>query len=258
MTRKNKVMLVLSVLLVATIVLCSALAPVVLFEMGDRSLFAATNTRSGGTGGTLSQYVEDIPMVQALRNREEMNYSYSENTTQYLSQQSKEEAVALLPRMYNYAQQLYEAGVIDTVLWEYMDYRFGTEGVNFTHWVNTAGFEGITCNFGLGTVPPYYIYIEVEIQTDKIVSIDMNLPSDDIIPFMDMETTTEEQLNNFIAWLELDTVHDWAKDDYYWGGIGAYDSYSAALFSPSPMLSASSSRSSHHVPSTTVPFSFSS
>lgn len=211
-------------LLAAVLIVVVAAAPLLIFALQDNVLLAAPQPRQSEavTGRGVSP--EDIYMVRALRTYAETGYVENAVTTMTLSQTSKEEKGVLLPRMQNYVADMYLAGLISTEIHDYLqNIIFVRDEVNFSHWIATNGFEGITCNFGMGVAPPFYIYFQIEMKTDRIFHAEFYLPPE--APRLntdDMQT----YLENTLKFIGLESVKDWEymtpeeyyEEDYWYNG----------------------------------------
>lgn len=185
------------------VIAAAALVPRFVFKAQDKALLAGPHTYPGATG-KLDYTVPamDIPVVRALYSAEETDYT----DPVWLAEQDRSVVPELLPRVEEYLYQLMDAGALPPELVDYLLAEIiPRDTLNFSHSVDSWGFETITCNSGMGTNPPYYFSIKVDMSTDKVLGVESHLPENAPVFLL----PSADYMEGFLAYLGLADAGDW-------------------------------------------------
>lgn len=140
-----------------------------------------------------------------------------------VQQNDKKDRAELLERTRGYLQALVDANVLPSELLEQAQPYFERSALNYTRYTDWVNIDGLTCNFGMGTTPPYYIYTLNAIRTGQVLALDFSLPYRVII--------TAQQRRGMalatLAYLGLDAFTDWEEWDMNLDGQDALVTYTS-------------------------------
>lgn len=201
--KRNILTLAIGFAATLAVVAMAALIPILLFRAQDEALFSKPRAYPHNTG-TLSYNMQDVPVVEALKELQAASYTRDYNV-EVLADGEPEVSGELLYRMEGHLLALADSGVLVP---EMVDYLLSgplgmPEMLRFHHTMDNRGFETITCYFVTEYSDAYYF--SFDLYTDRVVAATFNLPGD--APFY--TEGIEEMLNAFIVYLELDIVYDW-------------------------------------------------
>lgn len=170
-------------------------------------LAACGSTSSGVAGGASS--IQDVPLAELLHKRQQAKEDDALGV-EFLVMGQAEGREELIPVTQNHLAQLQKAGVLPQEVYEQALPYLQGDLVTYIHTKDALGCETLSCNFGLGIVPPYYVNSYLDTASGKLYGFGASFPF--IYPMDD--AGREEVLKAYLAYTGLDAFGDWEKQPY--------------------------------------------
>ena len=202
MRLKNRLLTALAALLTLAVAAAALWAPRALFAAQDNALY--TTHTAARAGGSLALQPEDLQLVRALRNVEDVNMNGGYWNSYDNSWEPPED---IIWRMHELATPLQSMGMMSEPganrMLEYL-LSYGEYSVSPSHNVSSLGFENLSV---YSYMPDVYVgmYLQVEMTTGLLTAAELNAPPE----VFDGNTGLDSIMRAYVEYLGLSVFTDW-------------------------------------------------
>lgn len=153
--------------------------------------------------------LQDVPLAQLIHQRAQAK-EQSTLGTEILQMGSLDAREELIPITQKHLKALQKAKVLPEAMVEQIYPYLEGSLVMYIHSQDKLNCEMLSCDLGLGIVPPYYVNTFFDNTGGKVYGFSVSLP----FAYPMDEAGRDAALQNYLSYLYLDAFGDWEKQPY--------------------------------------------